>query len=630
MVPNNLKNRLVALCLAVSLIPIAAVAYLSYTTSCATLKEAVFSKLKVARASRKHEIRQYLQERLDEIRIMAWRPDVKAAFDKLRAYHDSGGAKPDGPYDTGAEEYREVYESIDHLFRRYIEVVGHYDLIFICAAHGHVMYTVKGEADLGTNLRTGPYRESALAQLWAKTVQANRVQMVDYQHYEPSDEPAAFVGAPVLGEDAGPIAVLAMQLSTKHINETMSDRAGMGETGEAYLVGEDLLMRTDSRFGESSSILKTKVDTAAVRKALAHHDDTEIITDYRGKRVLSSYAHLGLKEDLGTDFDWAVVCETDETEVLAPVEALRIRVIQASVAIAALVGLIGYLVARRMARPAAKIREATNVLGTASREISTAVAQVSSAATETSSAVAETSATVEEVKQTADVNTDKAKQVSESAHEAADTSQTGEKAVGLITEEMDRIKQQMDAIADRVMNLSEQSQAIGEIIDTVDDLAEQSNLLAVNAAVEAAKAGDQGKGFAVVAQEIKSLAEQSKDSTKRVRSILSDVQKATGATVMATEEGAKAVDAGVQQAAEAEDAIHSLATSSETAAESALQIAASSQQQLVGVDQVATAMDSIKQATTQNLDSMRQLDEAAQSLKDMSEDLVQAVEQYKL
>lgn len=677
-ISNSLKNRLVALCLVVSLAPIAVVAYMSYSTSRSALEEAVFSKLTMTRTDRKHEVGQYLQERVDELKIMALRPDVKAALEKLRVYHDTGGAKPDGPYDIETEDYRKVYESIDPLFRQYIEIVGHYDLFFICAAHGHVMYTVRHKADLGTNLSTGPYRESGLAQLWAKVAQSKRVQMVDYTHYEPSDEPAAFVGAPLLDEDGRPVAVVAMQLSTKHINETLSDRTGMGETGEAYLVGSDLLMRTDSRFEKSSSILKTKVDTLAVRKALDDQEGTEIITDYRGERVLSSYIDLGLNEMLDTDFEWAVVCETDEAEALAPIRALRLRVIGVSVAVAVLVGLIGYLAARGIAKPVTsisqlvlrvsegdlsvdvshngngradeigvlrssfaamvenlrsqtgRIRETANVLGSASREISTSVAQVTSSATETSSAVAETSATVEEVKQTADVNTEKAKQVSESAQQAADTSQTGEKAVGLITEEMDRIKQQMDAIADRVMNLSEQSQAIGEIIDTVDDLAEQSNLLAVNAAVEAAKAGDQGKGFAVVAQEIKSLAEQSKESTKRVRSILSDVQKATGATVMATEQGAKAVDAGVKQTAEAADAIQTLSTSSEAAAESALQIAASSQQQLVGVDQVATAMESIKQATTQNVDSMNQLDEAAQSLKDMSEKLVQAIEQYKL
>src|SRR4028119_1286641 len=107
---------------------------------------------------------------------------------------------------------------------------------------------------------------------------------------------------------------------------------------------------------------------------------------------------------------------------------------------------------------------------------------------------------------------------------------------------MQRIREQMEAIGESMMRLSEQSQAIGAIIATVDDLAQQSNLLAVNAAIEAAKAGEQGKGFAVVAQEVKSLADQSKQATTQVRTILNDIQKATGAAVMATEQGSKAVE----------------------------------------------------------------------------------------
>src|SRR5206468_6485887 len=91
------------------------------------------------------------------------------------------------------------------------------------------------------------------------------------------------------------------------------------------------------------------------------------------------------------------------------------------------------------------------------------------------------------------------------------------------------IQTQMESIADSVVKLSEQGQAIGEIIATVNDLAEQSNLLAVNASIEAAKAGEQGKGFAVVAQEVKSLAEQSKQATAQVRNLLNDIQKATSA-----------------------------------------------------------------------------------------------------
>src|SRR2546429_5481422 len=123
---------------------------------------------------------------------------------------------------------------------------------------------------------------------------------------------------------------------------------------------------------------------------------------------------------------------------------------------------------------------------------------------------------------------------------------------------MQGIRGQMSSIAESILSLSAQSQAIGAIIASVDDLAAQSKLLAVNAAIEAAKAGEQGKGFAVVAQEVKSLAEQSKQATVQVRKLLNDIQKATSAAVMATEQGNKAVEAGVKQSTEAGGSIRVL------------------------------------------------------------------------
>jgi len=178
--------------------------------------------------------------------------------------------------------------------------------------------------------------------------------------------------------------------------------------------------------------------------------------------------------------------------------------------------------------------------------------------------------------------------------------------------------------------LSEHSQAIGEIIATVNDLADQSNLLAVNAAIEAAKAGEQGKGFAVVAQEVRGLAEQSKQATAQVRAILTDIQKATSAAVMATEQGTKAVEAGVKQSADAGQAIRALGDSITESAQAATQIAASSQQQMVGTDQVALAMENIKQASTQNVAGTKQAETAAQNLHDLGQKLKQLVEKYKV
>ena len=274
--------------------------------------------------------------------------------------------------------------------------------------------------------------------------------------------------------------------------------------------------------------------------------------------------------------------------------------------------------------------EGAHVLGASASQIVASTTQLASSASQSATAVTETTTTVEEVRQTAQVASQKAHLVSESAQKAALISQAGRKSTEDAAVGMSRIRQQMEAIAASMARLSEQSQTIGQIIATVEDLAAQSNLLAVNAAIEAAKAGEHGKGFGVVAQEVKSLAEQSRQATGQVRTVLGDIQKATAAAVLATEQGTKAVDAGIHQTEAAGDSIQTLAGSVTDAAQAAMQIAASSQQQLVGVDQVAAAMESIRQASAQNVASARQLETAARNLNELGQRLKQLVDRYKI
>lgn len=276
------------------------------------------------------------------------------------------------------------------------------------------------------------------------------------------------------------------------------------------------------------------------------------------------------------------------------------------------------------------LAEGVNVISSVAAEIVASTSQLSSTATESATAVSETTTTVEEVRQTAQMSSQKAKAVADSAQRAAQISQNGRKSTEDAVSGTSRIRQQMESIATSMVRLSEQNQAIGQIIATVEDLAAQSNLLAVNAAIEAAKAGEHGRGFGVVAQEVKSLAEQSRQATTQVRAILSDIQKATTAAVMATEQGAKAVESGGKQTEAVGDAVQTLAGSVHEAAQAATQIAASSQQQLVGMDQVAVAMENIKQASTQNVASAKQLETAARNLSDLGERLKQMVGRYKV
>ncbi|MHB8881010.1 MAG: methyl-accepting chemotaxis protein [Thermodesulfovibrionales bacterium] len=277
-----------------------------------------------------------------------------------------------------------------------------------------------------------------------------------------------------------------------------------------------------------------------------------------------------------------------------------------------------------------EIQKSAGILASSVSEILATTTQVASGMAETATSVSETTATVEEVKQTALLSSEKSRGVSENSQKAVQVAQQGNAAVGETVEGINHIRRLMESVAASIVKLSEQTQAIGEIITTVNDLAQQSNLLSVNAAIEASKAGEQGKGFTVVAQEIKSLADQSKQATEQVRTILSDIQKATGAAVMASEQVSKAVDGGVKQSNEAGESIRKLWESITEAAQTAIQIAASSQQQLAGMEQVALAMENIKQATQQNVAGTKQAERAAHDLNELGQKLKEMVEIYKV
>jgi len=277
-----------------------------------------------------------------------------------------------------------------------------------------------------------------------------------------------------------------------------------------------------------------------------------------------------------------------------------------------------------------QMREATDNISRANSNISAATAEQAATVTEQASSVVETATTVEEVRQTAKQSVERAQLVSEMASNTLKLAESGLDAVKRTEDGILGLKDQVRHIAETILNLSEQTLQIGEIIATVNDIADQSNLLALNAAMEAARAGEAGRGFAVVAGEVRNLAEQSRQATTQVSSILSEIQKAANTAVMVTEKGTKSAESGVELAQSTGDSIRVIREHTQQVAAAADQISASARQQLAGMDQITRAMGNINQGATQTQKGMQQVDQAAQNLNDLARQLTSIVKQYKI
>ncbi|MCD6505967.1 methyl-accepting chemotaxis protein [Candidatus Poribacteria bacterium] len=275
-----------------------------------------------------------------------------------------------------------------------------------------------------------------------------------------------------------------------------------------------------------------------------------------------------------------------------------------------------------------KLKEAADKVSEMSGEVLKAASQHSSNTAEQYAAINEVTATMEEIHQTSQSISEQAQGVLEVARKAVDISSSGREVVQEMIENTYSMKERIESIAQSILSLSEQTQSIAEITTSVSDIAEQSRLLAFNAAIEATKAGEYGRGFSVIASEIRSLAEQSQSATTQIKQILSDIQRAANSAVMITEEGTRGAEASIKLANRAGEVIRDLAEIIDESASSAENIANAISQQRIGIEQATSAIQHINETTKANLDKTRQIESAVQSLNELAEDLREAIDTH--
>ncbi len=246
------------------------------------------------------------------------------------------------------------------------------------------------------------------------------------------------------------------------------------------------------------------------------------------------------------------------------------------------------------------------------------------------SSINEITASLSEIEKSSTQTMEKAKSLGESAEKTREKGQLGLDAVVQSVNGMKDVRDKVQMIAQTILDLSNQTQQVGEITAVVNNLAQQSKMLALNASIEAAKAGEAGKGFAVVAVEVKTLAEQSEQATTQVQKILENIRHAAEKAVMVTEEGTKGVDYGTDLVEQTGEIIRSLNDVIHETTIASQQIESAVRQESAGIEQITTGMNEINQVTTSFVESVKQTTEAMGNLATIAKNLKAYIDMYKL
>ncbi|HZL19787.1 MAG TPA: CHASE3 domain-containing protein [Polyangia bacterium] len=359
--------------------------------------------------------------------------------------------------------------------------------------------------------------------------------------------------------------------------------------------------------------------TIAIRRTEGFQATEKVVAEGVGKRYMDDLRRV--LAEMERDERGLLKQRADEVEASAAGARTTIGV--GTLLCLVLSTLVGFLLTGALSR---QIGSAVRHVQSSSAELQAAANQQVTSAKEQSAAMAEINTTISELLATSRQIAESAQRVARVATETAAAARTGDDTVQRTHESVAGIKRQVDVIVAHMIELGKKSQQIGSVLEIINELAEQTNILAINATIEAAGAGELGRRFAVVADEIRKLADRVGGSTKDIRGLVDDIRAAVNTTVMATEGGSKAVDAGTRQFNEVASSFKQIAGLVATTSEAAKEIELSTKQQSSAVEQVNLAVANVSQAARETEASSGQTLQTSSELTNLSKDLARLIQ----
>ena len=650
-----LRLKLALSYLMIGLIPVMAMAFTVYHQASQALQEQTLNALEAVANIKQRQLQDNWQSRHNQLSTLA--SNLGTSYAGLDAVALISTANYDRP-----------------IFENFIKTFGYRELKLI-SSEGKVLFSVLRGNDYQQNLNDPAWRDTPMGRLARASLDGQQTLISDLANNPQTGEPSQFLIAPV-SSDGELQAMLMLELPIDPLNSVMQTRQGLGEAGETYLVGSDGLLRSDSvRFDQlqvsRGDAQGTPLAGQALNLALQGQQGRLAEPGLDGKPALKAFVPL--------EFDgqrWALIAEMDQDQAFAPVRELMWQVLLLGLLTIAAVALATWLVSRSVMRPLGgepssmadlarhlaagelrlasqdnhhsglmqalhemasawrevieRLRQASSAVGDASNDILGAAGQTSNRLDQQQealemvvSAVDQMAATVQEIASNASQSADG----SAAAREAFTTMQnTLQRMIGRQDQLLDGLRQ-----ADRVVQtLAGDSQQIASVLSVIGAIAEQTNLLALNAAIEAARAGEQGRGFAVVADEVRNLALRTRTATEEIVQIIGALgdssdeaqQRMQGSTeqARALEDETQAVLGSLDHLSQSLEGVHALA----------FQIAAAAEQQAATTQEVNQHMHRLHEMTGENRQTAAHTRDCGEHLRKVAGSQEQLIAHFQL